>query len=139
MRKDRMAQTKKTGHRKHSAATAPTIVKRKIPVGQANSEYRNREYLSEKEVGKVAAAGAQGRPGLRDSALIHIAYRHRLRVSELVSLRWDQIDLGQGLDQLIKQEPFWAPLGGNVLISRKLVHFRGLGLQPQSTDVAPTR
>ena len=47
-----------------------------------------------------------------DSALILIAYRHGLRVSELVSLRWDQIDLGQGLDQLIKQEPFWAPLAG---------------------------
>ena len=98
MRKDRMAQAKKTGHRKHSAATAPTIVKRKVPVRQPNSEYRNREYLSEKEVGKViAAAGAQGRHGLRDSALILIAYRHGLRVSELVSLRWDQIDLGQGL------------------------------------------
>ena len=31
-----------------------------------------------------------------DSALILIAYRHGLRVSELVSLR-DQIDLAQGL------------------------------------------
>jgi len=93
-----MGQSGESGHTKHSAATAPTIVKRKVPVRQPNSEYRNREYLSEKEVGKViAAAGAQGRHGLRDSALILIAYRHGLRVSELVSLRWDQIDLGQGL------------------------------------------
>jgi type 1 fimbriae regulatory protein FimB/type 1 fimbriae regulatory protein FimE len=88
-----MAQTEKTGHRKHSAATAPTIVNRKIPVRQPNSEYRNREYLSEKEVGKVAAAGAQGRHGLRDPALILIAYRHGLRVSELVSLRWTRLTL----------------------------------------------
>jgi type 1 fimbriae regulatory protein FimE len=29
--------------------------------------------------------------------LILIAYRHGLRVSELVSLRWDQVDLEQGL------------------------------------------
>ena len=29
--------------------------------------------------------------------MILIAYRHGLRVSELVSLRWDQIDLSQGL------------------------------------------
>ncbi len=29
--------------------------------------------------------------------MILIAYRHGLRVSELVSLRWDQIDLAQGL------------------------------------------
>jgi type 1 fimbriae regulatory protein FimB/type 1 fimbriae regulatory protein FimE len=28
--------------------------------------------------------------------MLMIAYRHALRVSELVSLRWDQIDLGQG-------------------------------------------
>ena len=33
----------------------------------------------------------------RDAALILIAYRHGLRVSELVSLRWDQVDLQQGL------------------------------------------
>jgi type 1 fimbriae regulatory protein FimB/type 1 fimbriae regulatory protein FimE len=73
------------------------MVKGKIPVRQPNSEYR-REYLSEKEVGKViAAAGAQGRHGLRYSALILIAYRHGLRVSELVSLRCDQIDFGQGM------------------------------------------
>ena len=39
----------------------------------------------------------RGRHGRRDSALILIAYLHGLRVSELVSLRWDQIDLAQGL------------------------------------------
>ena len=76
----------------------PTIVKRKVPRHRRNSDYRSREYLSEKEVGEViAAAAAQGRHGVRDSALILIAYRHGLRVSELVSLRWDQIDLSQGL------------------------------------------
>ena len=42
-------------------------------------------------------AAAQGRHGVRDSTLILIAYRHGLRVTELVSLRWDQIDLGEGL------------------------------------------
>ena len=45
----------------------------------------------------IAAAATQGRHGRRDSALILIAYLHGLRVSELVSLRWDQIDLAQGL------------------------------------------
>jgi type 1 fimbriae regulatory protein FimB/type 1 fimbriae regulatory protein FimE len=89
---------KKTGPRKRTIPAFPTIVKRKVPVRHPNSEYRSREYLSEKEVGKViAAAATQGRHGLRDSALILIAYRHGLRVSELVSLRWDQIDLAQGL------------------------------------------
>ena len=98
MRKVWRTSTKKTGPRRRSAAAAPTIVKRKVPVRRPNSAYRNREYLSEREVGKViAAAGAQGRHGIRDSALILMAYRHGLRVSELVSLRWDQIDLAQGL------------------------------------------
>ena len=37
-----------------------------------------------------------GRHGHRDATLILIAYRHVLRVSELISLRWDAIDLGKG-------------------------------------------
>ena len=43
-----------------------------------------------------AAAGA-GRHGPRDRTLLLIAYRHGLRVSELVALRWDQVDLKAGL------------------------------------------
>jgi type 1 fimbriae regulatory protein FimB/type 1 fimbriae regulatory protein FimE len=54
--------------------------------------------LSDKEVAALmAAAAGVGRHGARDAALILIAYRHGLRVSELVSLRWDQVDLHQGL------------------------------------------
>jgi type 1 fimbriae regulatory protein FimB/type 1 fimbriae regulatory protein FimE len=37
-----------------------------------------------------------GRHGLRNATMILLAYRHGLRVSELISLRWDQIDLDQG-------------------------------------------
>ena len=77
---------------------APTIENRKVPVRRANAAYRSREYLLEKEVvGLRAAAAKVGRHGVRDAALILVAYRHGLRVSELVSLRWDQVDLTQGL------------------------------------------
>jgi type 1 fimbriae regulatory protein FimB/type 1 fimbriae regulatory protein FimE len=83
--------------RKRAIPATPATVKRKVP-HRPNSDYRSRENLSEKGVGEVtAAAAAQGRHRLRDSALILIVYRHGLRVSELVSLRWDQIDLAQGL------------------------------------------
>lgn len=76
----------------------PTIENRKVPVRRANAVYRSREYLLEKEVAKLMAAAAKvGRHGVRDAALILVAYRHGLRVSELVSLRWDQVDLPQGL------------------------------------------
>lgn len=76
----------------------PSIEKRKVPGRLANAAYRNREYLSENEVtALMAAAASVGRHAARDAALILIAYRHGLRVSELVSLRWDQVDLRQGL------------------------------------------
>jgi type 1 fimbriae regulatory protein FimE len=76
----------------------PTIEKRKVPLRRANTAYRSREYLSDKEVAALmAAAAGVGRHGARDAALILIAYRHGLRVSEPVSLRWDQVDLQQGL------------------------------------------
>lgn len=88
---------------KHAGSTLPdrdppTTENRKVPIRRANAAYRSREYLSEKEVAALmeAAAGV-GRYGARDAALILIAYRHGLRVSELVSLRWDQVDLKQGL------------------------------------------
>ena len=37
----------------------PTIVNRKVPVRRKNADYRNREYLSEKEVNAVVAAASQ--------------------------------------------------------------------------------
>jgi type 1 fimbriae regulatory protein FimE len=44
----------------------------------------------------MAAASGLGRHRHRDATLILLAYRHGLRVSELVALRWDQVDLKLG-------------------------------------------
>jgi type 1 fimbriae regulatory protein FimE len=64
----------------------------------ANRERRTREHLTPDEVGRLmAAAGRGGRHGYRNATLILLGYRHGLRVSELIALRWDQIDLKQGL------------------------------------------
>jgi type 1 fimbriae regulatory protein FimE len=59
---------------------------------------RARRHLTPSEVEKLMeAAGRLGRHGHRDATLILVAYRHGLRVSELVALRWDALDLRQGL------------------------------------------
>jgi len=78
----------------------PTAEKGKVtpPRRLANRERRTREHLTPQEVDKlIRAASRVGRYGHRDATLILIAYRHGLRVSELVALRWDQFDLEQGL------------------------------------------
>ena len=61
-------------------------------------DIRSREYLTADELDKLmAAAKNTGRHGHRDRTLILIAYRHALRVAELISLRWDMLDLKTGL------------------------------------------
>lgn len=68
------------------------------PLRVPNRQRRTREHLTPGEVEKLtAAAGRLGRHGHRDATLILLAYRHGLRVGELVALRWDQVDLKAGL------------------------------------------
>src|SRR6266478_1719612 len=63
-----------------------------------NADVRPREYLTETEVESlIDAAASQGRHGHRDATMILLAYRHGLRVSELIALRWDMVDLDTGL------------------------------------------
>ena len=77
---------------------APNTLNRKVPLRLKNADYRSREYLTEQEVDQlIDAAGRVGRHGHRDATLILLSYRHGLRVTELVSLRWEQVDLKQGL------------------------------------------
>ena len=75
-----------------------TSKKGKLPKRHKNKDVRTREYLTEQEVDLlIGAAKKTGRHGHRDATLILLTYRHGLRVSELVNLRWEQIDLKQGL------------------------------------------
>ncbi len=65
----------------------------KSPNSRPYSEIRSREYLSEDEVKKVIKGlNEKSRNGHRDSTLVLLMFRHALRVSELMSLKWDQID-----------------------------------------------
>src|SRR5260370_4130379 len=68
---------------------APTSVN--VTVGR-----RSREYLPDGEVERITEAAKQNRSGHRDATAILVAYRHGLRASELVALRWDDIDLATG-------------------------------------------
>ena len=57
---------------------------------------RPREYLTEREIEKLMNAARGNRWGHRDATAILIAYRHGLRASELVAIRWDDIELPTG-------------------------------------------
>ena len=77
----------------------------KLPRKPRNKDVRRREYLTMKEVDRLMySAKSVGRHGHRDATLILIGYRHALRVSELVSLRWDQVDLGQGHLHVVRRK-----------------------------------
>ncbi len=64
-------------------------------IRRSNDYYRHgREHLTTAEVGLLCdAARARGRHGHRDATMILMAFRHGLRVSELVGLRWTNVDV----------------------------------------------
>jgi len=70
----------------------------KPPRKLKNSILRSREYLSQSEIDQLRKAARQhGYHAFRDDTLIFIMFRHGLRVSEIIALRWEQIDLKNGL------------------------------------------
>ena len=81
-----------------------------------NADRRSREHLTPAEIDRlIAAAPRLGRHGQRDATMILLAYRHGLRVSELVALRREQIDLHQGLLHVRRRKnglPSTHPLRG---------------------------
>ncbi len=94
-----MGQASKVIQLKDRNGGVPIPLNGKVPPPRRkNSEVRSREHLTFDEVDRlISAARSVGRHGQRDATLILMAYRHGLRVSELVALRWDMVDLKQGL------------------------------------------
>ncbi len=72
-------------------------VLRNVPPGRRkNVDLRTREYLTPDEVtALVSHAGKVGRHKTRDRTLILALYRHGLRVSEAIDLKWTQVDFKQ--------------------------------------------
>ena len=77
-------------------APSPVFGAVATPRRKPNAELRPREYLTEAEVERLRKTACTGnRNGHRDETMILLAFRHGLRASELVNLRWDAIDLEQ--------------------------------------------
>ena len=99
---------------------APANKKRTVAAQRRkrNSEYRPREHLTEREVERLIEAAKDNRWGHRDSTMALLAFRHGLRASELVDLRWEQVDLETGILHVrrVKQgTPATHPLTGREL------------------------
>jgi len=77
----------------HLKLVTPTTKKRTVvPRRRHNGDLRTHEYLTETEVERLMKAATGNRWGHRDATMILVAYRHGLRASELVDLRWDQVE-----------------------------------------------
>jgi integrase len=70
----------------------PTTISTTTQVQSASARADKRTYLTEDEVERLMKAA----PTPRDRAMILVAYTHGLRVSELVNLRWSQINFDTG-------------------------------------------
>jgi len=72
-----------------------------MPASRSTGEkpkVQDRRYLRPDEAHRlIDAAGKRGRYPFRDKILVRLVYRHGLRASEAVSMRWSQLDLDQGV------------------------------------------
>jgi integrase len=104
----------------------PTAENRTVtPTRIPNKALRTREYLTETEVERLMKAAARNRWGHRDATMILVAYRHGLRASELVDLRWDQMDLRTATLHVrrVKQgTPSTHPIMGDELRALRRLH-----------------
>jgi type 1 fimbriae regulatory protein FimB/type 1 fimbriae regulatory protein FimE len=95
---------------------APNAENRTVtPLRRPNADLRTREYLTEAEVERLMDVARQNRYGHRDATMILVAFRHGLRASELVDLRWDQIELDAArlhVRRIKRGTPATHPLAG---------------------------
>jgi type 1 fimbriae regulatory protein FimB/type 1 fimbriae regulatory protein FimE len=70
---------------------------RKTASNDKKPNVQGRRYLRPAEAHRlIEAAGKRGRYPFRDRVLVRLVYRHGLRASEAVGLRWSQLDLDGG-------------------------------------------
>mgnify|MGYP000718217636 CR=1 FL=1 len=79
---------------------------------------RKREYLENKEIERLINIVKNNRHGHRDALIITMAYRHGLRVSEIVDLKWTQVIFEKAKLHVVRAkngEPSKQPLDGSEL------------------------
>ena len=95
---------------------SPKLINGTVPPRRRpKAEVRPREYLTEAEVGRLMKAAAENRNGHRDATMVLLAFRHGLRAAELVTLRWDNVDLAHGklhVNRVKNGSPSVHPLAG---------------------------
>ena len=94
-------------HTQFSAKSPPTKPK--------NADVRPREYLTKHEVEALIKQARKGRHGHRDATLIMVMYRHGLRVSEAVALKWTDVEFKSGVISIRRSkrgQDGVHPLGG---------------------------
>jgi site-specific recombinase XerD len=74
-----------------------TVAKPRVAGRLPNRELRTREHLTPAGVERLIQTAMDNRRGHRDATMILIAFRHGLRASELVDLRWEQTDFEQAV------------------------------------------
>ena len=104
-----------------AALDAPTAVNVTVQAARRREVRRSsrpREYLTERQIDKLMDAASGNRWGHRDATAILLAYRHGLRASELVALRWDDVDFRTGKLHVRRSkggQPSVHPIGGREL------------------------
>jgi len=118
-----MGKPVKSMKKSHLALVTPltvigTVDTKGPPRRRPNAEVRSREYLTQAEVERLIEAAGDNRNGHRDATMILVAYRHGLRATELVALRWDSVDFNHGrlhVNRAKSGSPSVHPLSGREL------------------------
>jgi integrase len=78
-------------------ATSDSTQKPEVAGRKSDDAYgrADHKFLTEAQVTALVKAARSGRYGNRDALMIHMAYQHALRVSELVGLTWSMVDFEQ--------------------------------------------
>jgi type 1 fimbriae regulatory protein FimB/type 1 fimbriae regulatory protein FimE len=110
----------------HLKLVAPDIENRTVAPGRKpNKSYRTREHLTQAEVERLIKAAKVNRWGDRDALMVLVAFRHGFRASELVDLRWDQVDFDSALlhvRRVKKGTPATHPILGDEMRALRKLH-----------------